>query len=208
MRRIAVLALGLAMLTMTVPVTAETSTRASNRAFVLDHVEDYDPDEIVEVHLDHGIEEMRAEEALELVLDRAGDRDLAAMADGAQHTNGPLVQTGEVLLYGLGDVRCGDSERHADRPPQFSLSPQGAWLDQGPVQSVTNVSANVWWAWGMTFKDVHQGFGGPLSYSGAIARLCIPNFYGDGLGILFPLIDGTAVRGNVPPVFLGDLPAS
>lgn len=199
MQRITTLVLSLAMVTLTLPATASaTDVREENREFVLERG-DYDPHRIVDVHRTDGVEQMPAHEALELVLDQAGDQSLAQMVASAEHTNGPLVQLGEIFLYGEGNVNCGETYRIADRPESFQLSPQGAWPDQGPVQSVRNVSSNVWWAWGMTFKDIHQGWGGPLSYNGAIARLCLPNFYGDGFGIIFPLIDGALARGNIPP---------
>lgn len=199
MRKIAAILVGLALVATAVPVAAGSqSIREDNREFILSHSPDYDPDDRVEVHHDGIVEEMRAERALEMTLDRAGDRNLAAMANSAAH--GDRTVAGDVWILGLGDIECGEPIKLAPQPIFTIPVQQQFWLYDGHVGYSTSSSAEDWWATAWTMKETIQG-SGTVSYGGISTFFCVEEIvHPIGWdGVLFPFVDGYASPLTVPP---------
>lgn len=199
MRKIAAIVVGLALVATTVPAaTASQSVREENREFILSHSSNYDPDAQVEVHHDGTVETMRAEQALEMTLDRADDRDLARMANSATH--GDRTVAGDVWVLGLGDIECGEPTKLAPQPVFTIPVQEQFWLYDGHVGYSTTSSAEDWWATAWTMKDAIQG-SGTVSYGGISTFFCVEDtVYPIGWdGVLFPFVDGYVSPETVPP---------
>lgn len=202
MERLAVLALGLVLVTVALPATVagedEQSIREQNRQWILEHNPDYDPDATVELHTADGVEEMTAAEALERTLDRAGDTLLANIASDEVAGESAVTQTvvGDIWLVATGNVDCGDRTVIAPSPLPFTAAGPQLWIYDGVIGYVTDASADVWIATSWTQKETLAGTG-TFHYGGIIDPFCIDG--GGFFSILFPFLDGYVTSLAGPP---------
>lgn len=192
MRRIVAIVVGVALVSMTAPATTATgqSIRDQNREWILDQVEDYRPDAIVEVHSDGTVEQMPARKALEVTLDRAGDRKLATLAAGASHGTSDLV--GDIWLIGFGFEDC-SWHPIAPQPVSAPVLSQ-LWIYSGEI-GYGHAAASSWTATGWTMKETVTG-SGDVYFGGVADFFCVE---GGFFGILFPFVDGYVTQRPVPP---------
>lgn len=194
MEKIVAFALALAMFAVVAPgaVAEDTSVREENREFILEHADEYDPNEVVEVHHNGIVEEMTAEEALELTLDRAGDRNLADLAASATHGSSDLV--GDVWLLGFGSVDCGETTILQEGVnPFLGLHPQ-FFLYAGDYGYNEDSSADFLLGLGFTMKEFVL-VSDEVNYGGISDFFCFEGSF----GVLFPFIDGYSTTEDVPP---------
>lgn len=202
MERLAVLALGLVLVTVALPATVagedEQSIREQNRQWILEHNPDYDPDAIVELHTADGVEEMTAAEALERALDRAGDTLLPDVASDEVAGESALTGTvvGDIWLIAVGSVDCGERTELADSPIPFTPVDPQLWIYDGVIGYVTDASADVWIAISWTQKETLAGTG-TFHYGGIIDDFCIDG--GGFFSFLFPFLDGYVTTLAGPP---------
>jgi hypothetical protein len=199
MRRLAAAVLGFALVATVAPtVAAAEDVRESNRAFILENSEVFRPDATVEVHQGDSVEEMTAREALDLVLDRAGDRDLARLATSATH--GSTDVAGDVWILGLGNVDCGTTTTYAPQPVFGMPVQEQFYVYDGFVGYNVGSSAEDWWADAWTLKETVQG-SGTVNYGGLSNFFCVEDTVEPigWDGALFPFIDGYATEEPVPP---------
>lgn len=197
MKKIAALAISMAMLAMAVPATADTGEdiREQNREWLLEQNPNYNPNEIVEVHHNGIVEQMTAEDALDITLDRAGDKLLENIAADAGGSGGGTV-AGDVWLIGFGSVDCGSTTVLAPTPYPFTPIHTQLWLYGASTGYNEDSSANFWFAISWTAKTDIDG-SGVVDYGGDSDFFCIE---GGFFSLLFPFIDGYATNEqDVPP---------
>lgn len=195
MKKLVALAVSIAMLAMAVPATADDgqTVREQNREFLLEENPNYNPNEIVTVHHNGISEEMTAEDALEITLDRADDRLLENIVADEAHGTAELV--GDIWLIGFGNVDCGTVTTYAEQSEFLGAHAQ-FWLYSGDVGHANGASADFWSANSWTMKDAAAG-SGVINYGGVSDFFCIEGGFFD---LLFPFIDGyTTTQTTVPP---------
>lgn len=177
MRKIVATILGLAMVTMAVPATAsDDSLRESNREFILSHLDDWDPDRVVDVRVDGEWQTMEASQALELALDMVEDKDLerlANAADGGAH--GTEDWAGDILELALGNADCGESTSVGPATPGAEPDPQ-LTVHEGDLTYVTGVSGDFHRVISETMKEDARVGGTAVHHVGKGLSLCISGF--------------------------------
>lgn len=178
MRQLAVALVGLAMLSMTVPANASgDALREENRAFMLSHLDDWDPDRVVDVRVDGEWTTMTASEALDLALDMVEGIDLeqiAASAEASSHGTGDWA--GDILELALGGADCGESTSVGPETPGAEPDPQ-LELQEGDLTYVEGVTAGFHNVFSYTMKEGDNSLDEtPVHHVGKGLSLCISNF--------------------------------
>lgn len=177
MRKMVAIVLGLAMVTMAVPATAsEDSLREKNRAFILSHLDDWDPDRVVDVRVDGEWQTMTASEALELALDMAEDKNLERLANAAEDSDhGTEDWAGDILELALGDADCGESTSVGPVTPGAEPDPQ-LTVHEGDLTYVTGVTGDFHRVISETMKEDAMVDGTAVHHVGKGGSLCISGF--------------------------------
>lgn len=176
-----------ALSAMAVPVSATPSVADRNVEYFLDQAGwDAIPEGDVELHTGDGVVTITAEEAFELLADRAGDVDLAAVTSGAA-TGGAGVLVGDVWLIEIYFGSCPGANILAG-PTGVGLAPHPqAFLYNGYVgDSAGSTAFGTGIGW--TTKEL-VFYGAGAAYGGISDFFCL-NFF--GIIIHFPFIDGYA----------------
>jgi len=179
MKKIAAIAVSIAMVAMAAPATATTTDdyREENRAFLMEKLGDeYDPNAIVEVTVNGHTEKMEASEAVELWLDQTERVNVADIANSDGHGT---PTAGDIWLVNL--FSCIEPDTQEDTPvPALQPDPQlyvyEGGLIQGEAPSGTSFLA---WTEGKSVGDASG-----LTYAGQGSTLCI-NFFFLEIGLAF-----------------------
>jgi hypothetical protein len=165
--------------------------RESNREFILSYAEDWDPDETVEVRVDGQVEQMTASQALELALDRAGERNLERLANNAEPASHDTRDwIGDIFHLGLGGADCGTTTTYTPSTPGTELDPQFE-LHEGPVSYTSGTNADrLHVVFSDTMKEGHAV--GSIDWIGKAQSFCFPGL------LVLENIDGVATNDDLP----------
>lgn len=192
MRELIAALVGVALVTTAAPALATSDDlREENRAFILEHLDDYDPDEVVEVRLNGDTHQMTQAEAIDHALDMIGDQDIeriATAAAPADHETRDWV--GDLLHLGIGGADCGTQTQLAESTPGADVDPQFE-LHDGPVLYTTGTNADrLHVVHSDTMKEGHLV--GEIGWTGKATSFCVPGF------LVLDRIDGLATDDGLP----------
>lgn len=146
MKKIAVLALSLAMLAVAVPATADDgqTVREQNREFILEKIgDDWDPDADIDVRIDGVWQTMNAEDALEMALDGHERVNLEEAAQASSHGGNPSA--GDIWIDNFG--QCFEHDVQQDTPVPFVPVHLQLWIYDGGIMQGTAPDGSIYIGW-------------------------------------------------------------